>query len=509
LKKYRRDLWLKGWNLQETGGILKNMESQPKKNLGGDPRAPLTRRESLRRIGAGFGTLGLAGVMANPELFASTKEIGKQAISPLAPKAPHFAPRAKHVIQLFMPGGPSQVDTFDHKPDIARHAGKRPSLVNRKSLRNTKNGLMVSPFGFKRYGECGKMVSDIFPHVGELVDDICFIHSCHTDIPEHAGAILMMNLGVLQANRPSMGSWLTYGLGTENQDLPGFVAMSPRAQPRGKLANWGSSFLPGAHAGTYVNIASMKPENVMQNLSNPHLPRLEQRKQADLLSRLNRLHLDRLERDSHLEAGIEAMELAFRMQFAVPDVFDISKESKQTRELYGNSEYAKGCLIARRLVERGVRSIQLSHSIDGYDIAWDTGHGDIKGGHARLAKACDQGIAALIKDLKWRGLLDETLVVWGGEFGRAPTSEGKKGRDHDHYGFTMFMAGGGVKPGFSYGSTDNFGLTAVENRVHVHDLHATILHLMGLNHEKLTYRYSGRDYRLTDVHGKVIHDIIA
>ncbi|MEC9350491.1 MAG: DUF1501 domain-containing protein, partial [Planctomycetota bacterium] len=344
-------------------------------NLGGDHRAPLTRRESLRRIGAGFGTLGLAGALADPALFASTKEIGKQAVSPLAPKAPHFAPKAKHVIQLFMPGGPSQVDTFDHKPDIAKHAGKRPSLVNRKSLRNTKNGLMVSPFGFKRYGECGKMVSDIFPHVGRLVDDLCFIHSCHTDIPEHAGAILMMTLGALQPNRPSMGSWLTYGLGSENQDLPGFVAMSPRAQPRGKLANGGSSFLPGAHAGTYVNIAKMKPENVMQNLSNPHLPRLEQRNQADLLSRLNRMHLDRLEKDNHLEAGIEAMELAFRMQFAVPDVFDISKESKATRELYGNSEYAKGCLIARRLVERGVRSVQLSHSIDGYDIAWDTGHG--------------------------------------------------------------------------------------------------------------------------------------
>ena len=331
----------------------------------------------------------------------------------------------------------------------------------------------------------------------------------HTDIPEHAGAIMMMNVGHIQPNRPSLGSWLAYGLGSESDNLPGFVAMSPRAQPRGKLANWGSSFLPGAYAGSYVNIGSMKPDAVIADLKNGSLNRSEQRKQADLLAKLNRGFLARREKDAQIEAGIEAMEMAFRMQFSVPDVFDISKESQATRDLYGNSEYAKGCLIARRLVERGVRTVQLSHSIDGYDIAWDTGHGDIKGGHARLAKACDQGIAALLKDLKTRGLLDETLVVWGGEFGRAPTSEGKNGRDHDHYGFTVWMAGGGVKPGYSSGATDMFGCSAVENRVHVHDLHATILNQMGLDHEQLTYRYSGRDYRLTDVHGKVVKDVIA
>ena len=429
----------------------------------------------------------------------------------LASKAPHFAPKAKRVIQLFMPGGPSQVDTFDYKPELARNAGQRPQLVNRKSLRNTKNGLMPSPFGFKQYGQCGKWVSDIFPKVGECVDDICFIHSMHTNIPEHAGAILMMNLGHLQPSRPSMGSWLVYGLGTENQNLPGFVALSPRAQPRGKLANWGNSFLPGAYSGTYVNIADMKPDQILQNLTNQYLPRSEQRQQVDLLTRLNKLYLKRLQRDQQLESGIQAMEMAFRMQFAVPEAFDLSQESKPTIDLYlyGNSEYAKGCLLARRLIERGVRMVQVSHSIDGYDIAWDTGHNDIKGGHKRLADACDQGIAALLKDLKQRGLLDETLVIWGGEFGRAPTSEGQKGRDHDHYGFTVWMAGGGVKGGFSYGATDQFGLTAVENRVHVHDLHATILHLMGLDHEKLTYRYSGRDFRLTDVHGQVVKQVIA
>ncbi len=407
-----------------------------------------------------------------------------------------------------MPGGPSHVDTFDYKPKIEKYRGQRPKLVDRKTLRNTKNGLFPSPFGFKQYGQCGKWVSDIFPHVAQHVDEICFIHSMHTDIPEHAGAMLMMNLGHLQPSRPSMGSWLTYGLGTENQDLPGFIAMSPRAQPRGKLANWGNAFLPGAYAGTYVNIASMKPDQILRDLKNKWLPRAAQRQQADLLVKLNQLDLERRKSDQQLEASIQAMEMAFRMQFAVPDVFDTTSETQATLEMYGNSEYAKGCLLARRLVERGVRMVQLSHSIDGYDIAWDTGHNDIAGGHKRLADACDQGIAALIKDLKQRGLFDDTLIVWGGEFGRAPTSEGQKGRDHDHYGYTVWMAGGGVKGGYSYGATDEFGCTAVENRVHVHDLHATILHLMGLDHEKLTYRYSGRDFRLTDVHGKVVHDVI-
>ncbi len=471
-----------------------------------NPLPPLSRREMLHRMGAGFGTLGLAGVLAESGGIADRPAFAAAAAgNPL----PHFAPKAKHVIQLFMPGGPSQVDTFDYKPAIAKYAGQRPEAVDRKSLRNTKNGLMPSPFDFRQRGQCGKWVSEIFPHVGACVDDLCFIHSMHTDIPEHAGAIMMMNVGSLQPNRPSMGSWLVYGLGSENRDLPGFVSMSPRAQPRGKLANWGNSFLPGKFAGTYVNIHEMTPERVMQNLRNSHLPRQEQRRQADLLTRLNRMHLERLQQDQQLEASIETMEMAFRMQFAVPDVFDTKQETRQTLDMYGESEFAKGCLLARRLVERGVRCVQLSHSIDGYDIAWDTGHKDIAGGHRRLAEACDQGIAALIRDLKQRGLFEETLVMWGGEFGRAPTSEGQKGRDHDHYGYTIWLAGGGVKRGSCFGATDEFGLTAVENRVHVHDLHATVLHLMGLDHEKLTYRYSGRDYRLTDVHGRVVKEIIA
>lgn len=462
----------------------------------------LSRREALSKMGAGIGTIGLASMFGSNAIAA-------QQVSPLAPKLPHFAPKAKRLIQLFMPGGPSQVDTFDYKPMLAKHAGERPDIVNRKSLRNTKMGLMPSPFGFKQYGQCGKWVSDIFPEVAKCVDDITFVHSMHTDIPEHAGGILMTNLGALQPNRPSLGAWLTYGLGAETQNLPGFVAMSPRALPRGKSANWGNAFLPGAYAGAYVNIHEMKPEAVMKDLVNAGLSSAQQREQLDLLAKINQMQLTRLEQDQNLEAGIQAMEMAFRMQASVPEVFDISKESEATRKLYGDSEFAKGCLIARRLVEEGVRVVQLSHSIDGYDIAWDTGHGDIVGGHAALANACDQGIAALLTDLKGRGLLDETLVVWGGEFGRAPTSEGEKGRDHDHYGYTVWMAGGGVKRGFSHGATDEFGCSAVEDRVHVHDMNATILHLMGLNHEKLTYRYSGRDYRLTDVHGHVVHDIIA
>jgi len=474
-----------------------------------NPLPCVTRRDALRRIGAGFGTLGLASVFADSGKLNGGVQAAELASSPLAVKPPHFAPKAKRVIQLFMPGGPSQVDTFDHKPAIRKHAGQRPEVVDRKSLRNTKNGLMPSPYRFQRYGECGKYVSEIFPHVAELVDDLCFVHSMHTDIPEHAGAMMMMNAGHLQPSRPSMGSWLVYGLGTDNQDLPGFVAMSPRAQPRNKLANWGNAFLPGAYTGTYVNIQQMKPDRIVADLKNQWLPRASQRQQADLLTRLNQLDLQRQQEDQQLEASIQAMEMAFRMQFAVPDAFDTTRESKSTLEMYGDSEYAKGCLLARRLVERGVRMVQISHSIDGYDIAWDTGHGNIVDGHRKLAVACDQGIAALIKDLKQRGLFDETLVIWGGEFGRAPTSEGQKGRDHDHYGFTVWMAGGGVRGGMSYGATDEFGLTAVEDRVHVHDLHATILHLMGLDHERLTYRYSGRDYRLTDVHGQVVKDIIA
>jgi len=461
---------------------------------------PLTRRSFFDFSATGLATAALLSLTGRSVAAASRDD---------QPTAPHFPPRAKRAIHICLIGGYSQVDTFDYKPAIANYAGQRPESVDRKSLRNTKNGLMPSPFSFKQYGNCGKWVSDIFPKVGECVDDICFIHSMHTDIPEHAGAIMMMNVGHLQPNRPSMGAWMVYGLGSENDNLPGFIAMSPHAQPRGTLANWGNAFLPGAYAGTYINIHDMRVDSVLKNLKNNKLSTEEQRRQIDLLAQLNQVHLKQQNGDAQLETSLKTMEMAFRMQMAVPEAFDVDRETPATLELYGKSEFAKGCLLARRLIERGVRCVQLSHSIDGYDIAWDTGHDDIVGGHKRLADACDQGIAALLIDLKQRGLLDETLVIWGGEFGRAPTSEGQKGRDHDHYGFTVWMAGGGVRGGMSYGATDEFGLSAIENRVHVHDLHATILHLMGIDHERLTYRHSGRDYRLTDVSGKVIHDIIA
>ncbi len=465
--------------------------------------AVISRRAMLRRLGAGVGSVGLAGVMAQTGAFA-----GPAAASALLPKAPHFPAKAKRIIQLFMPGGPSHVDTFDYKPDIAKFAGQRPKDVDFKSLRNTQGGLLPSPFAFKQQGQCGKWVSDIFPQVGGCVDDICFVHSMFTDIPEHASGIMMMNLGTLQPTRPSMGSWLVYGLGSANQDLPGFVSMCPRAEPRGGRANWGNAFLPGEYGGCHVNLGQMTAASILRDLK-PCAAREAQRRQADLLTQLNQIDLRRQERDAGLEASIGAMEMAFRMQFAVPDAFDTTQESPETLALYGAGDFAKGCLIARRLSERGVRVVQLSISIDGYDIPWDTGHDDIVGGHRRLADSCDRGIAALLKDLKGRGLLDETLVLWGGEFGRAPTSEGVKGRDHNHYGFTTWLAGGGVRGGLSFGATDNFGMRALDNRVHVHDLHATVLHLMGLDHERLTYRYSGRDYRLTDVSGRVIRDIIA
>ena len=451
-----------------------------------------SRRQMLGRLGAGMGMLGLAGVAQDA------------VATPIVTGKPHFAPKAKHVIQLFMPGGPSHVDTFDYKPDIAKYAGKRPKEVDLKTLRNTKGGLLKPFWGFKQHGQSGKWVADVFPKTAGMVDEICFVHSMHTDIPEHAGGILMMNIGHVQPVRPSLGAWMLYGLGTENKDLPGFLCLCPGRGPRCGKANWGNSFLPNAYSGTRVDLNGMTPQKAMRDLRNSGLTRGAQREQADLIEELNRQHLARRGEDAQLEAGIASMELAFRMQTAVPDAFDLKDESKETTEMYGKETFARGCLLARRLVERGVRMVQVS---GGNDIAWDHHDNILKVRDG--ARQTDQGIAALLTDLKRRGLLDETLVIWGGEFGRAPTAEKTKGRDHNHYGFTVWMAGGGVKPGFTYGATDRFGCRAVENRTHVHDLHATILHLMGLDHKKLTYRYSGRDYRLTDVHGKVMHGIIA
>ncbi len=477
-----------------------------------------SRRDFLTRYGGGTGLLGLNAVMAC-ESSSVQASLTHRSINSKS-KPGHIVPGAKRLIHLLMNGGPSQLDTFDYKPLLAKYEGQRPAAVNLRTQRKT-TGILRSPFNFARHGESGLWVSELFPHVAQHIDDLCIIRSMHTDIPEHVSGLMMMDIGANQPNRPSMGSWITYGLGTENADLPGFVVLCHRGHPRPGPAGWSNSFLPGPCAGTYVDTYQMKPDKVLHNLRNPYLSPRQQRQQLQLLQRMNRLHLERTERNQALEARIESLELAFRMQFTAPEAFDISRESKSTLDLYGIGPeptffeaggrkcggFAEGALIARRLSERGVRVVQLAMAPD---VPWDD-HTDIHD-HRPKAFECDRAIAALLTDLKMRGLLDETLVLWGGEFGRTPTTDvtaKKPGRDHNHYGFTVWMAGGGVKGGVAYGATDEFGMRAVENRMHVHDLHATILHLMGLDHERLTFRHSGRDFRLTDVEGTVAHGIIA
>ncbi|HEX3147033.1 MAG TPA: DUF1501 domain-containing protein [Gemmataceae bacterium] len=454
---------------------------------------PISRRQMLSRIGTGLGTLGLASLLNQHGLLAGTG-------NPLAPKPSHFKPRAKHIIHLFMNGGPSQVDTFDPKPMLAKYNGqKAPADI--KTERRTGN-LMQSPFAFKKYGKAGLDVSELYPMVGGMADELCVIRSMHTNVPNHEPSLLMMTCGDMQPVRPSMGSWLLYGLGCENQNLPGFVVMCPGKPVVGPQL-WSNSFLPGIYQGTHINNSKMDPKSVIAHLTNPNLSREAQREQLDLLKAMNEAHLAKRPGDAALETRIQSMEMAFRMQFEGQDVFDMTKETQATRDLYGKGQFAEACLAARRLVERGTRMVQI---FTGNGQPWDD-HGDIKD-HAAKAKQTDQPIAALIKDLKARGLLDETLILWGGEFGRTPTSEGAKGRDHNNHGFTVWLAGGGIKGGMAYGQSDDVGFAAVENKMHVHDLHATMLHLMGIDHEKLTYRYSGRDFRLTDVEGKVNREIM-
>jgi hypothetical protein len=461
------------------------------------PHPFISRREMLQRTGTGLGALGLATLMHDQGLLAASSS------NPLSPKPAHTPPRAKHIIHLFMNGGPSQVDTFDPKPALTKYNGQKPSSAELKTERRTGT-LMMSPFSFKKCGQSGIEVSEIFPNVGACIDDICVLRGMHTNIPNHEPSLLMMTCGETQPTRPSMGSWLLYGLGTENQNLPGFVVLCPGKPVVGPQL-WSNSFLPGIYQGAHVNNAKLQdPKNVIANISNNQLGRDSQREQMDLLKILNEKHLEKRLGDNPLEARIQSLEMAFRMQFEAQEVFDLNNETKATRDLYGKGQFADGCLMARRLVERGVRMVQVFYG-DGQP--WDD-HSDIKN-HANLARNVDQPIAALLRDLKHRGLLDETLILWGGEFGRTPTSEGAKGRDHNNHGFTCWLAGGGVKGGTVYGASDEVGFAAVENKMHVHDLHATLLHLMGINHEKLTFRYSGRDFRLTDVEGKVAHAIIA
>jgi len=468
-----------------------------------------SRREILQRVGTGMGALGLACLMADQRLLGTPNELAPESTdglggrSPLAVKTPHFQPRAKRVIHLFMNGGPSQVDTFDPKPSLTKYHGERPPHADLKTERKT-GGLMKSPFKFAKHGESGIEVSEIFPHIASCIDDICVIRSMHTNIPNHEPSLLMMNSGETQPTRPSMGSWLLYGLGAENQNLPGFVVLCPGKPVVGPQL-WGNSFLPGIFQGTHINNAKMDPKEVIRDINNRYLDRTAQREQMDLMKQMNQMHLEqRGGRDGNLESRIESMEMAFRMQFEAQEVFDLGQETQSTRDAYGKGEFADACLTARRLVERGVRMVQVYY---GNGQPWDD-HENISS-HADKAMKSDQAVAALLKDLKARGLLEDTLVLWGGEFGRTPVSEGSNGRDHNNHGFSVWLAGGGVKGGMVYGATDEFGFAAVENRMHVHDLHATMLHLLGIDHERLTYRYSGRDFRLTDVSGIVAKDILA
>jgi len=450
-----------------------------------------SRRDMLRCVGGGFGAIGLASLLDDRDACAGS--------DPLAAKGAHIPARAKRVIFLFMNGGPSHVDTFDPKPELAKQHGKEPPKAG-----STRKGgkLMKSPFQFHKSGKSGIEVSELFPHVAARIDDICVIRSMHHETPAHERALLLMNSGNVQPIRPSMGSWLTYGLGTENQNLPGFIVLCPGKPVVGPQL-WSNSFLPAVFQGTHINNKSVNPRQVIRYIEN-RLPISEQRRQLDLLQEMNELHRAQRGADTNLEARIQSLEMAFRMQFEALDVFDLSQEPAPVRQRYGVGEFADACLIARRLAERGVRITQIYY---GNDQPWDD-HKDIAN-HRKHAEKSDRPIAALLDDLKARGLLDETLVIWGGEFGRTPTSEGEKGRDHHSRGFTMWLAGGGVKGGIAFGATDPLGIDAVENRVHVHDLHATVLHLLGIDHEKLTYRYSGRDFRLTDVSGNVVRGILA
>jgi Protein of unknown function (DUF1501) len=460
-------------------------------------------RRDLLRLAGGFGYLALAGLLGEAHADETPPR------DPLAPKEAHFLPRAKRVIFLFMHGGPSQVDTFDPKPLLQRDHGK-PYPGEKPRVQFAPTGdLLRSPWEFRKYGGCGLEVSDLFPLVGAQADRLCVIRSLHADNSAHGGAVLQLHTGSDTFVRPSVGAWVTYGLGSENRNLPGFVTLCPTLG-HGGVQNWGAAFLPAAYQGTPVGNASIPAKDTALPCGrNPDTPPEVQRLQLDLLGTLNRRHLEaQREEDAALEARLESFELAFRMQTEAPGLFDLSGETKETLRLYGVDEeptdnFGRQCLLARRLAEKGVRFIQCSHS-----YKWDQ-HANLKEGHARSAREVDRPIAGLLADLAARDLLRDTLVWWGGEFGRTPTAQGGDGRDHNPHGFTAWLAGGGVKGGTVHGATDDYGYYAVENKVHVHDLHATVLHLLGLDHEKLTFRHAGRDFRLTDVSGRVVQEVVA
>jgi len=455
----------------------------------------LSRRALLRQASCGIGLIGLQSLFAD----------SAQATNPLAPRLPHFTPRAKRIIFLFMHGGPSHLDTFDPKPRLAADHGKpipfkRGLTFGEDSVR----GLMKPLWDFKQYGQSGIPVSGLFPHVGECADDLCLIRSMVGDGVDHGAALLQLHTGVFSFKRPSMGSWLLYGLGSENQNLPGYITIKPTLGHGGQN-NWSSAFLPAEFQGTPIGNSGSKIDDIRKEpipyLTQKGLSRTDQRFELDMLQKMNRAHAERNDHNPELDARIEAFELAFRMQAQAPEAFEVEKESEATKKLYGldqeqTRDFGWQCLLARRLTERGVRIVQC------YQSYWDQ-HSELAKIHPKLAYQVDRPIAGLLKDLKSRGLFDETLVIWAGEFGRTPWAQGADGRDHNPYGYSIWMAGAGVKPGFIYGATDEFGYHAVENRMHIHDLHATILHLMGLDHLKLTHRYAGRDFRLTDIAGTV------
>ena len=457
----------------------------------------LTRRQFLNRFGVGFGALGLA-TMLGPNILSTAKGVDVSA-APLAPRRPPLPAKAKRVIHIFAQGAPSQVDTWDPKPALEKHAGQ--------TIPNVQGVAMPSPFKFSKRGKSGIEVSEVFPNLGEHVDDMTIIRSMYTDIPAHDVATVFMNTGSLRLAKPSLGSWVVYGLGTENQNMPGFISLRPGGGlPTGGSQNWSSAFLPGIYQGTSINTSAGSVEEMVQNIKNPYVSLKEQRRQLDLIHQLNELHSQNLQKEAQLEARIEAFEIAFKMQTAATDAFDYTKESQSTKEMYGYTPQGKQMLVARRLLERGVRFVQV------WAGGWDH-HQDLEERLPQRARDIDKPLAAFLADMKQRGLLEDTLIIWGGEFGRKPVRDrngnDNPGRDHNNKGFSVWLAGGGVKGGYVYGATDEFGNAAVTNPVHIHDLHATILALLGFDHTKLTYRYNGRDFRLTDVAGEIVKPIMA
>ena len=475
-------------------------------NAGANCNSYLSRRDALRRSACGFGHTALLAMLGQQQIGHSAEATPNSSTNPLTPKSPHFESKAKNVIFLFLHGGLSHIDSFDPKPKLTELDGK-PLPFDRPIQFAETGNLMKSPWAFKQYGESGLPVSDLFPQIGSVIDEIGIIRSMHTEQVDHGGAILQLNTGSAVFARPSVGSWIVYGLGTENHNLPAYVALSPPII-HGAKQNYGSAFLPAVYQGTPIGGANLS----MRNATIAHLLRGEptaelQRGQLDFIQKANRSYQANYTTDSRLDARIESFELAFRMQMEAPEALDVSRETSETMAAYGvdrgpTDNFGRQCLLARRLVERGVRFVQCSHS-----YKWDQ-HGNLKGGHESNANEVDQPIATLINDLKSRGLLDSTLIVLGTEFGRTPVAQGN-GRDHNPYGFTLWMAGGGVKGGTSYGATDELGYFAVENKVSMYDFHATILHLLGFDHQQLTYRHAGRDFRLTDVHGTVLNALIA